>query len=106
MSEHLPTRVVDMPPRGPDRRKLIFAFLATIVAARAGQAQTDKKPFSPAELDQMLAPIALYPDPLLSQILMAAGYPSKSSRQRAGFRPMRRPRAMLPSRRLPTRVGT
>ena len=27
------------------------------------------------ELDQLLAPIALYPDPLLAQILMAATYP-------------------------------
>ncbi len=31
--------------------------------------------YSQAELDQMLAPIALYPDSLLSQILMAATYP-------------------------------
>jgi hypothetical protein len=31
--------------------------------------------FSQQELDQMLAPIALYPDALLSQILMAATYP-------------------------------
>lgn len=31
--------------------------------------------FSQQELDQMLAPIALYPDPLLSQILMASTYP-------------------------------
>lgn len=31
--------------------------------------------FSQAELDQMLAPIALYPDSLLSQILMASTYP-------------------------------
>ncbi|HEX7045479.1 MAG TPA: DUF3300 domain-containing protein [Burkholderiales bacterium] len=31
--------------------------------------------FSQAELDQLLAPIALYPDGLLSQILMAATYP-------------------------------
>jgi hypothetical protein len=31
--------------------------------------------FKPEELDQMLAPIALYPDPLLAQVLMAAGYP-------------------------------
>ena len=31
--------------------------------------------FSQQELDQMLAPIALYPDSLLSQILMAATYP-------------------------------
>jgi hypothetical protein len=28
-----------------------------------------------AQLDQLLAPIALYPDPLLAQILMAASYP-------------------------------
>src|SRR5215475_245690 len=27
------------------------------------------------ELDQLLAPIALYPDPLLSQVLMASTYP-------------------------------
>ena len=31
--------------------------------------------YSQAELDQILAPVALYPDPLLSQILMAATYP-------------------------------
>ena len=31
--------------------------------------------FSQAELDQMLAPVALYPDELLSQLLMAATYP-------------------------------
>jgi len=31
--------------------------------------------YSQAELDQMLAPIALYPDSLLSQVLMAATYP-------------------------------
>jgi hypothetical protein len=30
---------------------------------------------SPAQLDQLLAPIALYPDPLVSQILMASTYP-------------------------------
>ncbi|MCP3869866.1 MAG: DUF3300 domain-containing protein [Gammaproteobacteria bacterium] len=32
--------------------------------------------FSEAELDQMMAPIALYPDSLLAQILMAATYPA------------------------------
>ncbi len=30
---------------------------------------------SPERLDQLLAPIALYPDPLITQILMAATYP-------------------------------
>ena len=37
---------------------------------------TQTKPaFTQQELDQMLAPIALYPDSLLSQILMASTYP-------------------------------
>lgn len=31
--------------------------------------------FTPEQLDQLLAPVALYPDPLLGQILMAATYP-------------------------------
>ncbi|MFO0830017.1 MAG: DUF3300 domain-containing protein [Phycisphaerales bacterium] len=35
----------------------------------------DKPPFKPEELEQMLAPIALYPDSLLSQVLMASTYP-------------------------------
>lgn len=37
--------------------------------------EDDQPAFSQQELDQMLAPIALYPDPLLSQILMASTYP-------------------------------
>jgi hypothetical protein len=32
-------------------------------------------PFTPEQLDQLTAPIALFPDPLMSQILMAATYP-------------------------------
>lgn len=36
----------------------------------------ESKTFSQEELDQMLAPIALYPDSLLSQVLMASTYPS------------------------------
>jgi Spy/CpxP family protein refolding chaperone len=38
------------------------------------QQQTDAA-FRPEELEQILAPIALYPDPLVSQILMASTYP-------------------------------
>jgi hypothetical protein len=50
--------------------------------------------FTEAELDQMLAPIALYPDELLSQMLMAATYPlevveaarwSRAHRELAGY---------------------
>jgi hypothetical protein len=39
------------------------------------QGQGDFQKTSQAELDQMLAPIALYPDSLLAQIMMAATYP-------------------------------
>jgi hypothetical protein len=34
-------------------------------------------PFSKQQLDQMLAPIALYPDQLLMQVLMAATFPQQ-----------------------------
>ena len=59
------------------RRILLLAISMAAVALDAlrASAQNDKQPFKPEELDQMLAPIALYPDDLLSQILMAASYP-------------------------------
>jgi hypothetical protein len=60
----------------PGRRQLLAFSLATLgVVSLPSFAQTDKQPFSPEELDQMLAPIALYDDALLSQVLMAATYP-------------------------------
>ena len=56
---------------------MIIAMLvmpAWIPAQDAGQPeQTDR--FSEEELTQMLAPIALYPDSLVAQILMASTYP-------------------------------
>lgn len=47
------------------------------VASASGDtaAAADTAGFSQAELDQMLAPIALHPDPLLAQILIASTYP-------------------------------
>jgi hypothetical protein len=53
----------------------ILLLFALPLALPAAFAQEDEPAFSQAELDQMLAPIALYPDALLSQILMAATYP-------------------------------
>ena len=35
----------------------------------------DVQPFKPEELEQIVAPIALYPDPLVAQVMMAATYP-------------------------------
>jgi hypothetical protein len=46
----------------------------TAAAAPATQAPAGKT-FSQQQLDELLAPIALYPDALLAQILMAATYP-------------------------------
>ncbi|MBY0322832.1 MAG: DUF3300 domain-containing protein [Reyranella sp.] len=44
-------------------------------AATTSTGASSAQPFSAAQLDQMMAPIALYPDPLLAQMLMAATYP-------------------------------
>jgi hypothetical protein len=35
----------------------------------------DSRPFKPEELEQIVAPIVQYPDPLLAQIFMASTYP-------------------------------
>ena len=58
------------------RRDLLLSFV-TLPLASLGTArgQSTDKQFKPEELDQMLAPIALYPDALLAQTLMAATYP-------------------------------
>ena len=50
----------------------ISAFSQTFPSLAAG---TDKQLLRPAELDQLVAPIALYPDTLLSEVLMASTYP-------------------------------
>ncbi len=44
-------------------------------AQRSYTSAQAQAPFTQQELDQMLAPIALYPDPLLAQVLMAATRP-------------------------------
>ncbi len=48
---------------------------ALIAFAPVGASAQQQRAYSQAELDRLLAPIALYPDNLLSQILMAATYP-------------------------------
>ena len=48
---------------------------AQTTAPAAPQAAAASQTFSQGELESMLAPIALYPDALLSQIMMASTYP-------------------------------
>jgi hypothetical protein len=51
------------------------ALALVAVAVSQVPAQDAQSGFSQDQLDQMVAPIALYPDPLVAQILMAATYP-------------------------------
>ncbi len=44
-------------------------------ASAAATSEPSKPPITQEELDQVLAPVALYPDSLISQILMASTYP-------------------------------
>jgi hypothetical protein len=55
-------------------KSMVVRVLALVLTASAAFAQ-ERVPFRQEELDQMLAPIALYPDSLLSQMLMASTYP-------------------------------
>lgn len=58
-------------------RSLFVAWLA-VAALLAGTAHaqgSSPAPFKPEELEALVAPIALYPDSLLSQVLMASTYP-------------------------------
>jgi len=58
-----------------------YAFAQMPQAPTAAEAQAALNPapsqFTDAQLDQMLAPIALYPDQLLTQVLMAATFPDQ-----------------------------
>jgi hypothetical protein len=51
--------------------------LVALAAAISGvvRAQGEPPPFKPEEIEALVAPIALYPDSLLSQVLMASTYP-------------------------------
>jgi Protein of unknown function (DUF3300) len=64
--------------------RALTGALALLLAAQTGYAQDTPPPmntgqnapvFNTEELDQILAPIALYPDQLLAQVLMASTYP-------------------------------
>lgn len=52
-----------------------LAVLPGLQAQEAKDAEKKGPAFRPEELDQMLAPIALYPDSLLAQVLTASTYP-------------------------------
>ena len=52
-----------------------FVLISIAIPVQVSAQDTPAKTFKQEELDQMLAPIALYPDSLLTQILIASTYP-------------------------------
>ena len=66
---------------GMTRKRLIGTLIWLLISLMAAppwvlaQGSGDEKTFKQEELDQMLAPVALYPDDLLTQIMMASTYP-------------------------------
>lgn len=68
-----------MKVRGTIKKSLsaLFLMLALMMSVPAGTCaqETSQPAFKPEELEQMLAPVALYPDSLLAQVLMASTYP-------------------------------
>ncbi|HXN48024.1 MAG TPA: DUF3300 domain-containing protein [Bryobacteraceae bacterium] len=60
------------------RKTLFVPFVLLLACALPAWCQDDANGyFSPEQLDNLLAPIALYPDPLLAQVLVAATFPDQ-----------------------------
>jgi len=61
----------------PFLKVAVLIGLLSIVCAPTQAQQSSASPLSKAQLEQLVAPIALHPDPLLSQMLMASTYPTE-----------------------------
>lgn len=60
---------------GWTQRLALPCVLLLAMLAGEGRAQTPDKSLTSEQLEQLVAPIALYPDPLLAQVFMASTYP-------------------------------
>jgi len=61
-----------------DRKTRIIRAVLTVALLAAGSALAQAPPaYSPEQLDKMVSRIALYPDPLLAQVLAAATFPDQ-----------------------------
>jgi hypothetical protein len=84
MSVSPSARTASRRPRAPApgagawlRALLACVALLAVLAAPAGDARAQSSRYTQPELEQLLAPIALYPDALLAQVLMASAYPAE-----------------------------
>ena len=75
LARHLPARLLTG-----------LLLIALLLPAFGVRAQYPAPRFDRAQLDAMLAPIALYPDTLLSHVLMAATYPEEIAEAAAWLR--------------------
>ena len=57
------------------RKSLIWVLVGFLALPGAPLSAAESGGFKPEEIDALVAPIALYPDSLLSQIFMASTYP-------------------------------
>ena len=58
----------------PLRAKLTHIFLGCLLLITAASAQS---PYSNSDLDTLVGPIALYPDPLLTNVIKASTFPDQ-----------------------------
>ena len=97
--------------------RTIALLISAVIAATPALAQQPAPEAAPQaaaalptltqqELDQVLAPIALYPDALLAQILMASTYPLEVVHASRWVKAFRTSRATQRSRRPKTKPGT
>jgi hypothetical protein len=70
-----PVPAENAPAADPGPAAIPAAATEPADAPRESQPAVARQTFEQAELDEMLAPVALYPDSLLSQVMMAATYP-------------------------------
>ena len=68
------------------RTFIVFIFLVGAFLAQAPGAGSPAYAFSDQELDNLVAPIALYPDPLLAVMLPASTYPAEIADAEAWFK--------------------
>ena len=54
---------------------LVLVALAVVLGVAPSPVRAEEPVYSEAELDQMLAPVALYPDSVLTNVLIASTYP-------------------------------
>src|SRR5476649_192793 len=57
--------------------KASFCLFVAICLSVSARAQAPAAQYAPEQLDQLLGPIALYPDPLIAEILPASTLPTQ-----------------------------